>query len=234
MQHSRANAARRLIGMVRSPYATFSVVVNRPRWLDLAALIILISVVCSVGFLMTRVGRLAALDQEARQLELMGTAVTDETYADLRSWQPYRPLLSASAIVIGWPLLWFCAASILKAIGNRGVRQATFAQVLAVLVHASSILALRAIIAAPLNYARESLGGSTTLGVLVPGLGDSTFVARLLSAVDVFALWWVVLVAMGLSMLYQTRTLPIARWLLGAYATGAAALALTQALRGGK
>jgi hypothetical protein len=45
--------------------------------------------------------------------------------------------------------------------------------------------------------------------------------------------WWVVLIAMGLSILYQTRTLPIARWLLGAYAAGAAALALTQALRGG-
>lgn len=219
--------------MIGSPHATLRAAVSRPQWIDLAALIILISVVCSVGFLMTGVGRLAALDQEVRQLELMGTVVTDDTYAQLRRWQPYRPALSAAAIVIGWPLLWFCAAAILKAIGTRGGRQATFAQVLSVLVHASSIFALRAIVATPLNYARESLGGSTTLGVLVPGLGDSSFAARLLSAVDVFALWWVVLVAMGLSMLYQTRTLPIARWLLGAYATGAAALALTQALRGG-
>jgi hypothetical protein len=219
--------------MVKSTHATFGSVVSRPRSLDLAALIVLISTTCSVGFLMTRVGRLAALDQEVRQLELMGTIVTDGTYAALRSWQPYRPALSAVAIMIGWPLLWFGGAAILKAVGNRGGRQATFAQVLAVLVHASSIFALRAIIATPLNYARESLGGSTTLGVLVPGLGDGTFTARLLSAVDVFALWWVVLVSMGLSMLYQTRTLPIARWLLGAYATGAAALALTQALRGG-
>jgi hypothetical protein len=42
-----------------------------------------------------------------------------------------------------------------------------------------------------------------------------------------------VLVALGLSILYQARTLSIARWLFGAYAGGAAALALTQALRGG-
>jgi hypothetical protein len=34
-------------------------------------------------------------------------------------------------------------------------------------------------------------------------------------------------------MLYQTRAMTIARWLFGAYATGAAALALAQALRGG-
>jgi hypothetical protein len=36
-----------------------------------------------------------------------------------------------------------------------------------------------------------------------------------------------------LSILYQTRTLGVARWLFGAYAGGAAALALTQARRGG-
>jgi len=63
--------------------------------------------------------------------------------------------------------------------------------------------------------------------------GETTFAARLVGAVDLFLVWWMVLVAMGVSLLYRVRTLPIARWLLGAYAAGAAALALTQALRGG-
>jgi hypothetical protein len=85
----------------------------------------------------------------------------------------------------------------------------------------------------PINYARESLGGATSLGVIVPGLGDATFAARLFGSIDIFALWWVALVAIGLGMLYRRRAASIARWLLGAYATGAAALALTQALRGG-
>jgi hypothetical protein len=227
------HAAHRLFSMITAPSATLSAAIKRPRSLDLAVLIILISAACSVGFLMTDVGRLAALDQEVRQLESVGTVVTDEVYAALRSWLPYRPALSAAAIVIGWPVMWFSAAALLKTIGNRGQRQATFAQVFTVIVHASSIFALRALIAAPVNYARESIGGATSLGVLFPGFGESTFAARLLGAVDVFALWWVVLVAMGLGMLYQTRTLPIARWLFGVYATGAAALAMTQALRGG-
>jgi hypothetical protein len=69
--------------------------------------------------------------------------------------------------------------------------------------------------------------------VLVPGLGDGTFAARLFGAIDVFALWWVGLAALGLAMLYRRPAASIARWLLGAYATAAAALALTQALRGG-
>ncbi len=219
--------------MIRSPYATLSSVRIRPRSLDLAVLVIVVATTCSVGFLMTHVGRLAAIDQEVRQLESMGMVITEARYAELRRLLPYRPAISAAAIIVGWPLMWVAAAFAVRIIGNRGARQATFAQVLTVFVHASSVLALRAIVATPINYMRESLGGATSLGTLLPGLGDSTFLARLLGALDIFVVWWAVLIAMGLSILYQTRTVPIARWLLGAYATAAAALALTQALRGG-
>ncbi len=95
------------------------------------------------------------------------------------------------------------------------------------------MFALRSVIAAPINYTRESLGGATSLSMVMPSFSESTFPARVLGAVDIFVLWWVVLVAMGLAMVYQVRTLPIARWLFGAYAAGAVALAMTQALRGG-
>ena len=41
---------------------------------------------------MTRVGQLAALDQQVRQLESFGAiVVTDETYAELRRWRAVPP-----------------------------------------------------------------------------------------------------------------------------------------------
>lgn len=187
---------------------------------------------------MTRVGQLAALDQQVRQLESFGVAITDDRYEQLRDVVPYRPFVSAAFIVIGWPILWLLTARVLQWFGNRTAeslsrRRVTFAQVLTVVVHASAIFAVRELIAAPVNYARESLGGATSLARVMPAFGDSTFPAHLLGAVDLFIVWWVVLIALGLSTLYQTRTLPIARWLFGAYTSGAAAVALTQALRGG-
>jgi hypothetical protein len=232
------DAVQRLLGMVRWPRATLADAIANPRSLTLAVLILVISAACSAGFLLTRVGQLAALDQQVRQLESFGAVVTDETYAELRRIVPYRPAISAGVILIGWPILWTVGAGILHLLGNRLAdgpprRQATFGQVLAIVVHASAIFAVRALIAAPVNYARESLGGATSLSMVMPSFAESTFPARLLGAVDIFVLWWVVLVAMGLSMLYQSRALPIARWLFGAYAVGAVALALTQALRGG-
>lgn len=222
-----------MIGMLRSPRATLKEIVAEPRSLGVGALVVFISAICSVGFLMTDVGQLAALDQQVRQLESLGATIDDDTYARLRGWVPYRPAISAAIIVIGWPLSWVAGAAIVKAIGNRFGRRETFARVLAVVVHASVVFALQSVIAAPVNYARESLGGATTLSVIMPAFGESTFPARLLGALDIFVLWWVALVATGLGMLYGTRALPIARWLFGVYGAGAVVLALTQALRGG-
>ncbi len=200
----------------------------------MAVLVVMISAACSAGFLMTRVGRLAALDQQVRQLESFGMAVTDDTYERLRDAVPYQPLASAAFIVIGWPILWLLMARVAHWFGRRaGRREVAFAQVLTIIVHASAILAVRAIVAAPVNYAQESLGGATSLGMVMPAFGASTFPARLLGTIDIFVLWWMMLVALGLGILFHTRTLPIARWLFCAYAGGAAAIALTQALRGG-
>jgi hypothetical protein len=228
------NALQRLIGMVRSPRATLTSAVISPRSIDLAILIVAISAICSATFLMTPVGQLAALDQQVRQLESFGVVVDDAGYAELRRWVPYRPAISVAVIAVGWPVLWITLAAILRAFGNRLTeRQATFAQVLTVVVHASALFAVRAVVAGPINYMRESIGGATSLSMLMPGFGESTFPARLLGAVDIFVLWWVGLMGMGLGMLYQTRPLLVARWLLGAYTAGAVMLALTQALRGG-
>ena len=242
MASSSPHAVQRLIGMVRSPRATLTSVVTKPRSLDLAVLVIAISVVCSAGFLMTRVGQLAALDEQVRQLESFGAVITDDRYEELRRVVPYRPAISAALIIVGWPVLWVVLARLIQGVGDRVMRlprqsdedrARKRAQVLAVVVHAWAIIGVRAVVAAPINYVRESLGGATSLSVLLPGFGASTFPARLMGTVDIFIVWWVVLMAMGVGILYQTRTFSIARWLFGAYLGIAAALALTQALRGG-
>ncbi len=81
--------------MVRSPRKTLTIAVGNPRSLDLALVIVVISAACSAGFLMTRVGQLAALDQQVRQLESFGAEITDTRYDTLRQLVPYRPLIDA-------------------------------------------------------------------------------------------------------------------------------------------
>jgi hypothetical protein len=219
--------------MVRSPGATLERAIQQPRSFGLAVLIVAISAVCTAGYLSTRVGELAGLDQQVRQLEAFGVEVTESGYAQLRVWAPYRAAASAAVILGGWPLAWMTLAWIIKRLGNRLDATASYAQVLTIVVHASAILAVRSLVALPINYARESIGGATSLSTVMPAFGESTFPARLLGALDVFLLWWVALMAIGLGKLYGRPTIRIARWLLGAYAVWAIAIALAQALRGG-
>ena len=230
---SNWGAWQRLIGMVRSPRATLERVIQQPRSVDLAVLVVAISAACTAGYLSTPVGQLAGLDQQVRQLESFGVAMTDDRYAQLRGLAPYRPAVSAATILVGWPLGWVALAWIVRRLGDRMGATASYAQVLAVVVHASAILAVRSLVALPINYVRESLGGATSLSLVMPSFGESTFPARLLGALDVFLLWWVALMAIGLGKLYGRPTVPIARWLLGVYTAVAVALALVQALRGG-
>ncbi len=160
--------------MVRSPRATLAGAIANARGRSIwRSSIVTISAACSVGFLLTRVGQLAALDQQVRQLESFGAVVTDDDVCGAsRAGVPYRPAISAAVILIGWPVLLAGAggrAAVLRQ-SNRQTASATFAQVLTIVVHASAIFAVRALVAAPVNYARESLGGATSLSMVLPGV----------------------------------------------------------------
>ena len=59
--------------------------------------------------------------------------------------------------------------------------------------------------------------------------------ARFLGMIDLFLVWWVVVLAIGLAVLYKRRTGPVAFSLLGAYIGIAAVIAAHHArIRGGQ
>ena len=84
-------------------------------------------------------------------------------------------------------------------------------------VHSGAILVIQVLFSLPLAYARENLSGATNLAVFVPVLDDASFAARTLGAVDLFLVWWLVSLAIGLGVLYRKRTAPIATSLLVIY-----------------
>ena len=97
---------------------------------------------------------------------------------------------------------------------------------LAVVTHAGAISILATLFTLPLNYARESLSGATNLGVFAPFLDEGSLPARFLGMIDLFLVWWVVVLAIGLAVLYKRRTGPVALSLLGAYVGIAAIIAV--------
>ncbi len=95
------------------------------------------------------------------------------------------------------------------------------------------IQALGALFTGPLNYFRESMTSATSLSVLLPMLPDGSFAARLAGMVDLFVIWWIIVLAIGLAVLYRRRTQPIALSLFGVYAVIAVGIAAVRAALGG-
>jgi hypothetical protein len=110
---------------------------------------------------------------------------------------------------------------------------ATFKQAWAVVVHSGFVLVLAPLFVFPLDYIRESMTSPTTLAVFLPFLDENSFLAHMFGAIDLFYIWWLVNLAIGLGVLYKRRTGPIATVLLCVYAALAVVIAgVRQALSG--
>lgn len=224
----------RFVGIITSPKATFESVVAHPRWFGMLALTTAIVLVCSAGPLFTEWGRQAALDQQVQVMESFGANVNDEAYAGMERNMRFAPYTTGAGILVMTPVILLLVSGILFAVFNAAMGgNATFKQLITVVVHAGVISALAMLFAAPLNYARGSMSSSTNLAVLLPMLDESSFVAQFLGTIDLFWIWYVVVLAIGLAVLYRRRTQPIAISLFAVYAVVAVGIALVKSSFGG-
>ena len=97
----------------------------------------------------------------------------------------------------------------------------------------SVVTGLRTLFSTPLNYARESMSSPTNLAAALPFFEDNTFGARLLGSIDLFLIWWIVSLAIGLGVLYKRRTAPIATTMLVVYGAIALTIAAVRSVLAG-
>jgi hypothetical protein len=183
------------------------------------------------GLLMnTQVGQLALVDQWERTAIAFGQTVDDARYAELQARSRYGALYGALTGAAGVGGVVVVTAFLVYLLFGRGQR---FGTVLAVVAHSGVILALRQVVAAPVAYARETTASAATLGRWFPLLDESSPVARFLGLIDLFVVWWAVVVAIGVALLYQRRTARTAVMFVGLYMGLALALAGAIAIIGG-
>ena len=94
---------------------------------------------------------------------------------------------------------------------------ATFKQLFAVFVHSTAVTVVQQLFVTPLNYVRETMSSATNLAVFLPMLDESSFLAKLLGTIDLFLIWWVVVLSIGLAVLFKRKTGPIAAGLFIVY-----------------
>jgi hypothetical protein len=103
----------------------------------------------------------------------------------------------------------------------------TFKQTFAVTAHAGVVIVLQQLFTIPLSYASGRFAGAN-LAVFVPMLEETSFPVRFLGAIDLFLVWWVFSLAVGVAVLYRRRTGPIFTSLMGVYIVIALILAFVR------
>ena len=190
-----------------------------------------IAAAAASGLLMnTEVGRLALVDQWERTALAFGQTVDDAKYADLQADSRYGALYGAltGAASVGGVVV-VVAVLVYLAFG----RGPGFPAVFAVVAHSGVILALRQLIAAPVAYARETTASAATLGRWFPLLDEGSPVARFLGLIDLFVVWWAVVLAIGVALLYRRSAARKAAMFVGIYAALALLLAGAMAVLAG-
>ena len=209
----------RFIGIITAPRATYASVVAHPRWLGM---FLLTSVIIAVGAALpmtTDAGKQAAVDQQVSTMESFGMEVSDEAYERIQQGTWILPYQTAGSVLIGGLVMALILAAVLWAVFNAAMGgDATYKQILAVLIHGGVISALGQLFTGPLNYFRGSVSSATSLGALLPMLDDQSFVGKLAGMIDIFIIWWLIVLAIGLAVLYRRRTQPIAYTLFAIYA----------------
>ena len=205
------NVFARFIGILTAPRATYASVVAHPKWLGMYLLTATLIAFGAALPMTTDAGKQAAVDQQVAAMEGFGMQVSDEQYAAFQKGTAIMPYTTAASVVVMMVVMYLVMAGILFAIFNAAMGgEARYKQVLAVLVHSSVIGAVGAAFAGPLNYYRGSVQSPATLAALLPMLDDKSFIGKLAGMVDLFTIWGMIVLAIGLGVLYRRKTQPIA------------------------
>jgi hypothetical protein len=189
---------------------------------------------CRAVLMETEVGQQALVDQWERRALAFGRDVSDEQYARLVAMSERGAAYAIVSALAAGPVAAAAAAAAIRAAAAMGRwGAARFAQILAIVAHAGVVLMLRDVIAAPLNYWRETLAAPATLAQLAPMFDEASPAARFFGLIDLFVIWWVIVVGIGVALLYGRRIGPTVIGFMGAYGAFALLLAAAMVVTGG-
>jgi hypothetical protein len=212
------NVLTRLALVLTSPGEAYAEVAARPRALGAFTVVIAVMIVCQFLFLSTAVGQRVMVDQQISGMEAFGMTVTPQVEEQLEARAGSARYTTAASQVVFIPLAGALIAALLLGIFNATSEHgSTFKHVYAVVAHSGAVTAVQQIVMTPISYMMGEFATVTRLSVFVPMLDEDSFITHLLSGVELFLVWWVVNLAIGIAVLYRRPSRPVITTLLGIY-----------------
>jgi hypothetical protein len=190
---------RHVMGVLWHPRKTMTEVVRKPAYVVAWVLLLSILAACALVLLSTDIGRQAVVDERVRVIEALGGRVDEATYAALQANPPWLVYLTSGGRLLLTPAVTLLVALGLMALAALDGVKVRYGVALAVTVYASAVLALQQVVATPFHFVRESLTSPTNIAGVLPLLEEGSLPARWLGSIDLFGLWWIWLLAVGLA-----------------------------------
>lgn len=223
--------AARAINVLFAPRQAYEAVVARPRILGILIVVIAVIAAAQFVFLSTEVGQNALLDQQLGYLKVFNVNITDTMVRQMEARITTARYTTAASLAVFVPLAAAILSGLLLAIFTVVTGGgATYRQMYAVVAHSQVIGAVQQAFSLPIMYMRGEMTSPTSLAVFFPTLDDQGFAHYLLGAIDLFYVWTIFNVAIGVAVLYKRPTGGVAAILFGIYAVFALAIAGWRAL----
>ncbi len=217
---------RRVLGMIWSPQPTLTDALTHQVWIGMLVVTILVPAAGGSLLLSTGVGQRALVERQVQSMVDVGAEVTDEQYERFTGFTRYAAVFQFASLAVTVPLITVIVAALLFVISSGFLGGlATFKQIYTVVVHAGVVFIVQALFVGPMNYVRAEMASPTTLAAFAPMLERDTFAIRFLGVIDLFFIWWIVLLAMGTAVATRGKTQSIAVGLLALYVGAAVGIA---------
>ena len=207
----------RFIGVLTAPRATFEKIVPSPTVFGALALVALTAAVVSTVFMNTEVGR-TAFTQAMQERASANTQLSPEQLQRMEQVAPYIRAFAGAAPIIFVPIAMMVISAVLFVVFNVLMGgTATFRQMMSVVSHSQFVSVVGTLVTYLLNFMRGTMTSTTNLSAFMPNVDEHNFVYRLARSVDLFLIWWLVVLAIGLSVLYRRKTSGVAVTLFSIY-----------------
>ncbi|MDZ7308894.1 MAG: YIP1 family protein [candidate division KSB1 bacterium] len=188
----------RLLGVFTVPAATMRDIAARPTWLPP----MIIAVLVSLGF--SLFSQDLILESQRTEVRKHNPEITEQQLAVMEKVTKISTPIMA---VVMTPLIYLLISGVLLFTGNVLLGgEAKFKTLFATTSWSGMVSVLSTLINAPVMKARGVLESATSLAFLLPPEDNQTPLYFLLSQIDLFILWWVIVLGFGFAAAYKFAT----------------------------
>ncbi len=198
------------------PSKAFADIAQRPSWMVPLVVLIVVAIFTSVLSGPMRIQEAVdRIDQNPR-LTAQQKEEIRETIED-RSGRPVMKLLSYLIGPVVGVFIYILAVSAVLYFGGNVLMggDAPFKRVLSVFSYSSLVAIPASIIKVPLMLVKKSVNVQTSLAALMPSGSDDSVAFKILAKFDIFTIWQIALVALGLAIVYKFTVKKSASMVIG-------------------